>query len=170
MEQQELQRRLIALSRDVTQKLAADLTGDVTGGLLQGFTLPAETVRVLDDATNLLGADENEKYLDMSLNELIAEIEAKKEIDRLIKTGEVTPGELLRRYWPDIHPRQRGRPREKKYDTAFERVYILKSHTTKQAFEAMLHEAGITIMDASDYDSQWEAFTTAVGNRRRKHR
>ena len=169
MEQQKLQSELIALSRAMIQKMAADLTGDLTGSLVRGFSLSAEDTRILEDATNLLGADENEKYLDMSMNEVIREIEAKKEIDRLIRSGKATPSELMRLFRPDIRPLRRGRPKETKYDTAFERVYILKSHTTKQAFEAMLQEAGITIMDASDYDSQWEAFRAAIGERRRKY-
>ncbi len=67
-----------------------------------------------------------------------------------------------------LTPRGRGNRPNQQYVTAFERVYILKTHSLKNAFEAMLIEEQIRVLDESDRADRWNAFTQAMKRLKKK--
>ena len=67
-----------------------------------------------------------------------------------------------------LTPRGRGNRPNQQYVAAFERVYILKTHSLLSAFGAMLVEGRITPLDESDRADRWNAFTQAMKRLKRK--
>lgn len=62
----------------------------------------------------------------------------------------------------------RGNRPNQGYVTAFERIYVLKTHSQQNAFKAMLIEEKITVLNESDRADRWNAFTQAMKRLKKK--
>jgi hypothetical protein len=110
----------------------------------------------------------------MTFSELWDRVEAVKQLGEIIKSGHVWPIDVARLTMPFVMPpAKRGRKSEPHYDWAFpfyiaERIRLGSDEGgLKSAFEKMVKEWEIPIIDASDALSKREAFKSAMKKRSR---
>ncbi len=124
------------------------------------------------EAAEVLQFDVNnppDNYLELSYKQLKQKVIDAKQLDAILKRGNLSQAELLRRLKSHQTPTSRPGNQDKiYYDTAFERIHILRSCSLAQAFELMLQEENIQITDESDRACRWNAFYQALKRRKKR--
>jgi len=143
--------------------------GSLFGGLAFPWTSSAELLRLVQQVFGDAEKNINEAaaalefnadnipsyYLELSENELTEKLQAIKAYERHLTADEQSRRAQRTLLWQPLKPG----PKYKQCDlTAWRRIYILESHDEKTAFELMLAEERITVIDQSDRADRWKAF------------
>lgn len=138
------------------------------------FRAYLEQQKRIKEACETLGIDTSspdsvdEAYKQMEMDQLLREAENARQIEQIIREVNPATARMLMGRFLKQPTQTRGRKPEQHYMTAFERVYVLKTHSIPNAFNAMLFDEEIVIIDESDRAGRYNAFVTALKRFKRK--
>lgn len=157
----------------IRAKYEAELTNGIDlAGMIQREIARVNFIERFAESRKILGVshpiEATNPYADMSIPEFFENAETARQILQMVKNGTLSAVTVYRLVNRIAGKSTAGRRGERAYSTAFERVYILKTHSLQNAFAGLLIEEQITPSDESDRADRWNAFNQAMKRLRKK--